>query len=328
MKTSSDPIFAQCRRSAPLGDLRAYLEYLDRLARQYRLPDLTMTTWGELLALEPACEALLTSTTSPAACKRRVWQLITRFRSSIPKFAETPQLEKRPRPLTAVQLQAVRDLARSASARPPALSAQESVMTTKTKTKTTKTKTKTTAIGGGITTQSVPTPKAAPKGKAARAPLTPGAAGVPTLEEFAARGMQAQAAVDQVLGTAGRAMAAAGRAKAKATKANKTSVSSSPAAAAPRAAAASKRVRKAGAAQRYTILHFQNAKGADRFTVVRGKPAVEPAVAVATAKGYRPVGSVNRFDFTIAEWGLATDAVLAAAPKAAAAMTAAHNGRA
>lgn len=84
MAKTQDPIFAEYARTAPLEDLRAYLRYAERRLAQYELPDRTVALIGEMFTLE---RELVPEPGTPASRKRRVWELIARFKSSIPGFA-------------------------------------------------------------------------------------------------------------------------------------------------------------------------------------------------------------------------------------------------
>lgn len=72
-----DPVFAEYARTAPLGDLRAYLQYARRKLADYELPDRTVGIIGEMAALE---RELLPEPGTPTSRKARVWDVIARFK--------------------------------------------------------------------------------------------------------------------------------------------------------------------------------------------------------------------------------------------------------
>jgi hypothetical protein len=71
---------------------------------------------------------------------------------------------------------------------------------------------------------------------------------------------------------------------------------------------------------RYTITHARSQSGQDVFSVSPNKRAAAFAAKVATDRGYAVLTQTARFDFTLAQWGLALDAVLQPCPPAARAL--------
>lgn len=91
MKKVVDPMFVEYARTAPLHDLRAYLKYAQAHMEEY---DITTTAIvREMVAYDAILfEAIAppvgsrTKAGSTAAQKRHVWNLISRFKSSIPHW--------------------------------------------------------------------------------------------------------------------------------------------------------------------------------------------------------------------------------------------------
>lgn len=81
---ATDPVFAAFAKTAPLGDLRAYLAYARKKIAQYHLPDATMAIVAEMFRLEMSLVAGVGTT---AQQKRQVWETIGRFKASIPGWA-------------------------------------------------------------------------------------------------------------------------------------------------------------------------------------------------------------------------------------------------
>jgi len=90
--SKTDPIFIAYAKSAPREDLRVYVRYAERYLTTYDLPDQAVRVIADMSTLLAQLETI----DGTPAQRARVLSLITRFKASIPDWAQDPWRHGRP----------------------------------------------------------------------------------------------------------------------------------------------------------------------------------------------------------------------------------------